>query len=350
MNDLHNKYLDHETIYAAKVDSVITRSGHNRIGLTVELRSQRVETVRVFWNDYADSTDIAVGNATGMFNCMLNNMEENSYIFQLVSIDKFGNRSLPFEATGIVYGSRFQEQLSNRGLFSFSADDSGLTVKWSGNPDNAVYSQLKYVDVHNSENIRKIPTDETTTVVTDWQSEMHYRTAFLPETDAIDTFYTAWRTVEHIPYKYPTAGWTAESRNGNHGWGAAGGQPDKVLDGNLETGWHSNPGAPLPQCLVIDMQTSKTIDYLLMRFQANAVANNWIYIKNIELYLTDTPAIAEEYQSFWGSPVASYLRPSGVDLIDIRLPSGSSGKYLILYFPDSTTNTYISFTELEVYR
>ena len=350
MNDVHNKYLDSEKIYAAKIDSIDAHAGLNRIHFTVELSSQRVETVRVFWNDYSDSADIAINNTTGSFNCLLNNLEENTYIFQFVSIDKFGNRSLPFEAQGSVYGSRFQERLSNRGTFSYSADDRGLSINWSGNPDNAIYTQLKYVNTHNIETLRNIQPDETATVINDWLDEMHYRTAYLPEEGAIDTFYTAWRTVENIPYKYPTTGWTGESRNGNHGWEERGGQPDKVLDGDLETGWHSNTNFVLPQCLVIDMKESKTISYFIMRFQANAIERNWIYIKNMEVYLTDTPANADVYQDFWGSPVATYLRPSGVDLITIPLPAGSRGRYLILYFPDSTASPHISFTELEIYR
>jgi hypothetical protein len=61
MNDLHQPYLDRgEIIYAAKADSIAPHSGKNRLELEVFIGSQRIKTVRFFWNDYRDSSDLDI--------------------------------------------------------------------------------------------------------------------------------------------------------------------------------------------------------------------------------------------------------------------------------------------------
>jgi hypothetical protein len=350
MNDLHDKYLDGEIIYAAKVDSVGVQAGKNRALLNLDIRSQRIETVRIYWNDYTDSSDVAINSQVGAFPKMLENLSENGYIFQLVSFDKSGNASLPFEVSGNVYGDSYQSKLSNRAIQSVYAGDEGLTVNWSGAIDNSLGSNLVYTDKSGREQTVRVPVTDNSTDLADWSSGMQYNTLFLPEPTAVDTFYSDWRTVSYIPFKYSTEGWTATCRDGNHGWGDRGGEPDKVLDGNLETGWHTRVGSSLPQCLVVDMANARLVDHLVIRFQANSIENNWIYIKNLEVYLTDTPVTPDVYQEAWGAPVAHYLNPGGIEVMTIALNPNSRGRYLVLYFPDSNSNTYISFTELEVYR
>jgi hypothetical protein len=351
MNDLHDKYLDEgEITYAAKVDAAGTAPGKNRILIALLVESQRIESFRIYWNDYTDSIDLAINQQTGIFTEILNGLEENSYIFQVVSFDKFGNKSLPFEVTGNVYGDRFQASLTNRAIKSAYADQDGLTVNWSGIVDKAVRSDLSYKALDGKVKTLPIPMSENVTVIPDYASDLRYQTLFLPEEFAIDTFYVDWKSVTGIPTKYSTEGWTATCRDGNHGWGERGGEPDKLFDGDLETGWHTRVGSSLPQCLVVDMQSARPVDNIVIRFQANSIASNWIYIKNVEVYLTDTPVTPDVYQESWGEPVARYLNPGGMEVLTITLNPNSQGRYLVLYFPDSSSgNTYISFTELEVY-
>ena len=67
MNDLTDKYLDEgEIVYAAKVDSVGVRAGENRIQLDIYVKAQRVENLRVYWNNYEDSVDVEIGGKTGV--------------------------------------------------------------------------------------------------------------------------------------------------------------------------------------------------------------------------------------------------------------------------------------------
>jgi hypothetical protein len=145
------------------------------------------------------------------------------------------------------------------------------------------------------------------------------------------------------------AGWTAECRNGNHPWDQYGGEPDRIFDDDLNTGWHSKTGTALPQCLVVDMKNSMSVLAVSLAHLPEGLANGWIYFKTIEIYLSETSVVPDIYQSSWGEPAVKYTWPGGIDPSTINLPALAKGRYMILYFPDSRTSTYISFAELNVY-
>ncbi len=197
MNDLHQEYLDEgEYIYAAKVDSVASKAGKKRIKLEMFILSQRIEVVRIFWGNYRDSIDVEIGQQTGSVEKLIQNLEEKAYIFQLVSIDKYGNKSLPFEVTGNVYGEQFQSSIFNRGIASKTIlVDGKMTITWSTAQDKAIRCELEYVNLSGEQVVRKVPVTEMTTVLADLASGLRYRTLFLPEAAAIDTFYTNYVTV-----------------------------------------------------------------------------------------------------------------------------------------------------------
>ena len=197
MNDLHAPYLNQgEIIYAAKVDSVAPGAGNKRIQLQMFVISQRIETMRIYWNDYKDSLDVAIGQKTGTWKTMLNNMTEKGYIFKYVSIDKYGHRSLPFEVTGNVYGDRFQAMLANRVISSKTALVAGkTTITWSGAVDKGLRCDVSYKSTAGTNVTLKVPMATASTVITDLASDFKYRTLFLPETTAIDTFYTDFKPV-----------------------------------------------------------------------------------------------------------------------------------------------------------
>jgi hypothetical protein len=180
---------------------------------------------------------------------------------------------------------------------------------------------------------------------------LSYRTLYLSRggRDTLQSPLTNFTGSIYSSDKLDLTGWTAESRNGTHGWGEYGGEAYRAFDGDLNTGWHSKTGTPLPQCLVVDMKESISIHHIVLWHLPNGLANNWIYFITIEVYLSDTPVVPDVYQSSWGTPAAVYVWPGGFDGITIELNPNSRGRYLILYFPNSKSNTYISFAEMEVY-
>jgi hypothetical protein len=275
MNDLHDVYLANgEITYAAKVDSVGVRAGNKRALLDINIASQRIETVRIFWNNYADSVDVAVNNRVGVFPKTIENLNENDYIFYLVSFDKFGNKSLPFEVSGTVYGDRYRNGLSNRRMSSIYVVDDVLHINWGGAPEKTVHTELVYTDRDGNKRTVKIPVDTTSLLIADWSSGLQYRTFFLPEPTAIDTFYTEWRAVEKVPFKYSIDGWSVSDYTGDQHGDMS---PDRAIDGNPMSTWHTNASLNFPYYIVIDFGKALQIDGIVFQNRLDDLSGgtNW---------------------------------------------------------------------------
>jgi hypothetical protein len=357
MNDMHIEYLERgEKIYAAKVDSISPGPGYKRIGMDVFIYTQRIDRIRFFWNARSDSADFNIGNKAGSFKFIIENLPEREYLFEVVSLDKFGNKSLPFEVSAKSYGDNYRSGLANRSVKSAATTGSTTEIQWSNAADDYVYSEVRYTDINNEvQTVQVLPTESSTSCPdAKAGSTYEHRSLYVPE-NSIDTFYMDWAQF-YPTIKYDKTGWTAESRGGNHNWSGDGGNtPDAgkplcVLDGDRTTGWHSNTGNPLPQCLVVDMKSSKQIDYIEIWHLPNGLTKNWLYYKRIEIYLSNAPVTPDVYQASWGNPVGVHDYTGGYDPVTINFEPGSHGQYMILYFPDSRSNTYISFAELEVYK
>ena len=195
MNDLHEGYLaEGEIIYAAQVDSVSIHTGYYRAELELLINSQRIEKVRIFWNDYADSSDISIGSQTGVFFHLLDDMDERDYIFHCVSLDKYDNPSLPFELTGTVYGENYKTQLSNRRVsLAVTAVDSVenvLSLTWTtlSSLDQGV--TMEYFNADSTWVQLDVPADEQVTYIESWfpETTFRYSTLYKPTEDAIDVF------------------------------------------------------------------------------------------------------------------------------------------------------------------
>jgi len=153
MNELGDKFLDKgATIYAAKVDSAGANTGNKRIQIVIYVRTQRINFVRVYWNNYSDSSDIQVGNTPGVYAKFIDIPNPSLYTFYLVSYDSYNNPSLPYEVVGTVIGDEFAVNLSNRRVTSAAFDDvfvegdPQLVLSIANQPDYALYSELQYTN------------------------------------------------------------------------------------------------------------------------------------------------------------------------------------------------------------
>lgn len=194
MNDLHIGYLEEgEAIYAAKVDSISAGPGKERIEMEVFVQSQRIEFVRFYWNSYHDSLDFQLGNQTGIFKVMIENLPEREYLFQAVSFDKFGNKSLPYEIAGISYGENYRKVLPNRRIESIRKQNNGDVVfTWSGVTEEAVSTTLTYLSDEGESQVKVIPATVSKDTIADYRagSEFSYYTSYKPTVNSPDVFNT----------------------------------------------------------------------------------------------------------------------------------------------------------------
>lgn len=193
MNDLHEPYLDGERIYAAKADSVSARAGSKRIQLDVLIRSQRIETLRIYWNSGTDSMDVHIGQQKGVFSAIVENLGEQSHLLNVVSIDRYGNKSLPYEISGNAYGDDFQASVVNRQVRNKTVIDGVMTIQWAASPERSFVSELQYVNQDGIQVKKLVYPAESVTSIADLTSDVRLRTLFLPEPAALDTFYTEFQ-------------------------------------------------------------------------------------------------------------------------------------------------------------
>jgi hypothetical protein len=349
MNDLSDRFMERgETFYAAIVDSTSCRAGYNRILMEFFIKSLKIETVRVYWNNNEDSIDVHIGSNSGYYSVWLNNLPEDAYLFTLVSFDKKGNRSLKSEVEGFSVGSDFLANVRNRIISSALRDETLTgTITWGDATENLVYSEVRY-KTNSGTRTERISADTTKLICPDIKpgEVFEYRSVFLPANGA-DSIAGEWMTYDTpFLYKYPRTGWTAEARNGNHPWGAMGGEPDKMFDGLPNTGWHSLATAPLPQCIVVDMKESKKIHHIEL---LGAQTLDVVFYKHIQVFVSEMPITPDVYQPEWGTPVADVELTPTTLLCTIPLAEGSAGRYTVVYFLTSKTNTYISCMEFDVF-
>lgn len=267
MNELSDRFLDQgETIYAAMVDTVEFGSGKGRVKLISEIKTNRVKTLRIYWNDKADSLDIEVDNRAGSYETMIENLAERSYIFNLVSFDKYGNRSLEYEVFGQALGENYRSSLLNRGIASISANNKGEKMVIWGNIDTLTnkpsHGEMVYTNAAGEEITVEIPLKETQTVIPSKKqgTPVKCRTVYYPDELAVDRFDTDYRQFE-TDGSYPLlkTGWAVVDKSSEHD--AGNNAAKNAIDGNINTRWHTKAADEFnyPHNIVIDLGGMVTI-------------------------------------------------------------------------------------------
>ena len=198
MNDLHDKYLEKgEIIYTMKVDSAIALAGNGRVLLRYYTTDPKARKLLACWNLGTDSVvfDIPAKNAIDSVDVYVAPLEEGPVYFQLFTMNEnMQNKSVPFDVYGNVYGSVFQRSLMNRNCaVTRNIIEQKVTVTWYSAADRVAGCEIKYKNRLGETVSRTAPVDETVTVIEDMSNEaeyIEYRTAYLPEPDAIDVFYS----------------------------------------------------------------------------------------------------------------------------------------------------------------
>lgn len=271
MNDLHKPYLDEgEYFYAEKVDTVVVGSGNKRIQLSMHINSESIKTARIFWNNNMDSVDVDINFQNGVFDKIINDLNEQQYIFKFITIDGYGNESLPYEIEGVVYGSNYQNTVSNRTITSVTANSNNeIIINWAENFDEKLdHCNVIFTDTNGTQVTNKVLGSDMTSQLVDFASDLEYNTGFLPDSTAIDTFYTDFVSVNTDRILLDYSEWSIVDFSTQHGGGENG--VANVIDGNQNSRWHSLAGgSSYPHFVTIDLGgeiTFSTLEVLRSTF------------------------------------------------------------------------------------
>lgn len=349
--DVHKEYIESgEIIYAPKPDSVNFIAGEGRILFNCRTyNAPNVRSVDVYWNDRLDSLIIPVELNTGYdsISVILNNMTEKSYTFDIRTTDNFGHKSLFITSFGTSYGDKYQATLNDRGIKSLSLSDKEGTIEWYSAPLRLICNEIRYTKNDGSQTTVKMSSIENLVKLPHVKpgSTFEYRSLYIPEDVAIDTFATTWKEYETpfpTEYKYDCSSWKVLSVSDAST--SEGGGMTALIDGDLKTYWQSayeGGDAPLPHWAVIDMQTSKMISKIELYRKAGNKDT-----KSIELYVSDH---SDANAADWIQIGTVVFEDSDSSSFTISGAIETKGRYLKLLLPDSNREPYTNVAEVYVY-
>ena len=221
-----------EKVYPASPDSLKVYPGKNRIKLTwLILGDPTVSKAKIFWNNGTDSLEVPVsrtGSKVDTVKVLLENMQEGLYTFNIYAYDEKGHSSVEASAVGKVYGDAYANSLLIRIINSAFFLDDSLKVVWGDPADQtSLGSEIVYTDTSGTSRHLIVPATADTTVLLDYdfnaEPTFRYRTLFLPDSMAIDTFYTAFKTikVKGPRVELSKSGWTATASSYDTRYGTA---------------------------------------------------------------------------------------------------------------------------------
>ena len=148
IDSIHQEYLQGETIYAGKLDTLIIRPGYYRAQL--EGQTQFLGSSNQIIVEYEDQTDIYPLEAgiieDGIYSLILPNLEEKSYEFTITTQDPIGNLSVSQVVAGSVVGDIFISDQNPREVEGFSSQSDGEYVDFYGNAESeyVIYTLIDY--------------------------------------------------------------------------------------------------------------------------------------------------------------------------------------------------------------
>lgn len=191
---------DGKIIYPGKADSVSVLPGKNRLLLSWLLFDPNVTRVKIYWDNRTDSVELNVAPSAGIdsMKTLLSGLEERDYLFEYFTYDEDGNQSVKVEAQGHAYGDLYTNSLLNRPIQRVEIVNDTTRIYWGESSDSGLIgTSVEYADTQNQ--IRTVFADAEVSATPlperKPNTDLRYRTVFLPHPMAIDTFYTAYETI-----------------------------------------------------------------------------------------------------------------------------------------------------------
>lgn len=204
--DDYKKYLaDGEIIYPAKPDSIGVNPGEERIMLSWVKSDPKVVRYVIYWGLGTDSLEVTREQLSPLsqgdtVRVVINDLEEADYEFEVVSLDADNNRSVKTAVRGRVYGELYRSTLAPRlprGITFIDGDD--FANLWWYSADSAdVGLEIRYTNGLNKQVVKHVAPNKLVSTLEEYKegTEIQYRSLFIPDSAALDTFYTAYQTIQ----------------------------------------------------------------------------------------------------------------------------------------------------------
>ena len=294
--DKYEKYIvPNGLIYPGPALNPVAKPGNNRIEIAWERGvDPRVVKARIFWNNYTDSVEVDISRDMEVVSKIISPIAENIYSFMIHTYDANGNKSIPIETMGRVYGQNYANLLGNRILLSEVYDGLDLIINWHTPISTETCTSVRWTDIHG--NIQTMDVDPSEDVVTlgefDYTKVLSYHTVHIPDSLAIDVLHAPVQEKMIDPVSMlPKSSWEVvrfpgdiTSVNSSHVltnmWNGRA--------GDASAGFHSGPlaGAPLPHMFGWDLGYSAKLKHMKLWPRNDSQDDKWRrgHPKRFEIY------------------------------------------------------------------
>ena len=150
IESIHEQYLNGETIYAGRLDTLTIRPGYYRAkleGYTHYLGNSN--KVIVEFNGNTQTFDI--DNTNEICGVLLEDLEASNYEFNVTTQDPDGNLSIPQVVAGFAIGDEFVSDQDPREIVGYSFESDGNYINFSGNAESeyVIYTTVDYENESN---------------------------------------------------------------------------------------------------------------------------------------------------------------------------------------------------------
>jgi len=202
---------DGEKVYPGVTDSIEAYPGNYRTALVWRPSPDpSVSRYVIYWNNKQDSItfDASSSNPQDTVRAIIPNLQEYVYSFIIHSYDNKGNRSIPLEINNVkVYGELYQGALLNRAFNELEPyvvhDDGSVTLNFNAPDTINITTEVRYINNNNEGKTLYVGPDENEANLVAYKpgTEVTYKSAFIPERNAIDTFWVSDYSVYPAIYR-----------------------------------------------------------------------------------------------------------------------------------------------------
>jgi hypothetical protein len=297
-----------------------------------------------------------INSKTGIFKQIIPNIPEGEYIFQFVSFDKFGDKSLKFEVVSQTYGNNYISRLVDRTINNVSFVGNNVKINWN-TAANIFGTLFTYENATGGTRTVFINPDSTSTSLSDYKplGTYSYKTLFKPAVNAIDTFKTVGISGTFPKYEtmFDRTKFSALSLPGDepsaYGWVLP-----NLWDGIIgDQGFHTAVSTNWPQVESIDLGVKGKISRI-KEFQRQG---DYIFkeanIKKFEIWGADTFDPSGSWVNWTKLMDCTSVKPSGSPIGTItdadRAWAAAGEEFINTLAPDKMVR-YIRIKVLETWR
>lgn len=319
-----------EKRFSKMPDSITILPGNERIGFQLMLSDVNIEACRIYWNFKSDSVDVQLGSSQrtkDTVTVIIDGLTEGRYAFSIFTIDRAGNFSIGSDTTAMVYGSKYQSGLANRGIISAEIVSGTPRISWLKiENSSALDVVLSYKTQTGERKIAIISNDEEVTELDERPlgDSLQLTTRYIPGPGAIDTFYSASRTIilqQAQPRELNKSNFASLELPGDataySGYSVSALWDDKYYDISdaYKAGDKDKKGLVFPLSVTIDLGTTAVLDHFVL-WQMGADHKSYFYwnanVKKFELWGSMEPDADGGWESWTKLSEHEVVKPSGL--------------------------------------